>query len=313
MATCEIPRKSSFVDIWKNSKKVKEAFEDAKKLVHKAVTLNYPRPNAPLAITTDASKVALGATLDQWVDGSWQPLGMWSKALKKPQQGYTTYKRELLAIKLAMRHFNKDFNGRRLCIFTDHRPLIGSFASPDLQPHDPQAVNAINEICQFTSDIRHKAGRDIPIADWLSRPNAQPLTSEAASLQKQKNFKNPDPGKFEFNFAPSNSKPNYVPPEATLAALQEVAIQTLNPDSLAEGQKSCPDVQAHLEGTMPANVKIGRVDMYGTELVCEVSDPENPRPMVPRSLKNLVINLLHHGDHPGVKETLRRVATDYYS
>ena len=94
---------------------------------------------------------------------------MWSKALKGPQQGYSTYKRELLAIKLAMRHFNKDIQGRRLCIFTDHRPLIGSFASPDLQAHDPQALNAINEISQFTSDIRHKPGSEIPIADWLSR------------------------------------------------------------------------------------------------------------------------------------------------
>ena len=178
LATCELPKKSSssFVAIWENSECLKNAFEDAKALLQKAITLNFPQPNAPLAITTDASKIALGATLDQWVQGSWRPLGMWSKALKGPQQGYSTYKRELLAIKLAMRHFNKDIQGRRLCIFTDHRPLIGSFASPDLQAHDPQALNAINEISQFTSDIRHKPGTEIPIADWLSR---HPISDES--------------------------------------------------------------------------------------------------------------------------------------
>ena len=90
LATCDLPKKSSFEDVWENSENLKAAFNDAKSLLQKAITLNFPQPNAPLAITTDASKVALGATLDQWVQGSWRPLGMWSKALKGPQQGYST-------------------------------------------------------------------------------------------------------------------------------------------------------------------------------------------------------------------------------
>ena len=101
-------------------------------MLQKAVTLNNPDPAAPLAITTDASKIAAGATLDQFVDGSWRPLGMWSKMFNPAQQKYSTYKRELLAIKLAMRHFNSSFAGRRVIIFTDHRPLIGSMASNSL-------------------------------------------------------------------------------------------------------------------------------------------------------------------------------------
>ena len=43
----------------------------AKTLVEQAVTLNLPDPGAPLALTTDASKIALGATLDQYVGGAW--------------------------------------------------------------------------------------------------------------------------------------------------------------------------------------------------------------------------------------------------
>ena len=158
------------MDIWENSVNVKKAFDDAKSMVERAVTLNFPDPGAPLALTTDASKIALGATLDQYVDGAWRPLGMWSKMLKPQQQTYSTYRRELMAIQLAMRHFNSDFNGRRLIIFSDHRPLMGTFASNDLQSHDPLAQNAINEIAQFTSDIRFKPGKEIPVADWLSRP-----------------------------------------------------------------------------------------------------------------------------------------------
>ena len=120
-----------------------------------AVNLNFPVPSAPLALTTDASQTCLGASLDQYVDGSWRPLGLWSKMLKPSQQTYTTFKRELLAIKMALRHFIKDINGRNLTIFTDHAPILGCFNSNSHQQYDAVAMNAISEIGQWTRDIRH--------------------------------------------------------------------------------------------------------------------------------------------------------------
>ena len=123
-----------------------QAFDQAKQLLQESVILNFPDPLAPLALSTDASKVAMGATLDQFVNGSWRPLGFWSKAFTRPQQSYSTFRRELMAVQYAMRHFNRLFNGRHLIVFTDHKPLIGSFGSSELQAHDPVALNAINEI-----------------------------------------------------------------------------------------------------------------------------------------------------------------------
>ena len=108
---------------------------------------------------------------------------MWSKALKPQQQSYSTFKRELMAIQLAMRYFNADFNGRHLTVFSDHQPIIGSMKSNDLQCHDPQAQNALNEISQWTSDVRHKSGKSIPVADWLSRPEGQPVPSAYDVIQ----------------------------------------------------------------------------------------------------------------------------------
>ena len=52
--------------------------------------------------------------------------------------------------------------------------------------------------------------------------------------------------------------------------------------------------------------------MQGVQIFCETSDSANPRPMLPRSQRNTVLNLLHHMDHPGIKETIRRTAKDYY-
>ena len=379
LATCDLPKKTKFEEVWENSESVKEAFEDAKTLLKNAITINYPDPGAPLAITTDASKLALGATLDQWVRGAWRPLGMWSKSLKPQQQNYTTYRRELMAVQLAMRHFNHQFNGRRLIIYSDHKPLVGSFASNDLQSHDPLAQNAISEISQWTSDIRHKAGRDIPVADLFSRPQGthpelgqtQPKDHSASRqerglhpgqerglhpgqergihLGRERGLypgqergltsgqerdlqdtlsQNPHPGYLakgplitnemfekadwpEILKIPSEDV-KYVPPEETMAALEHVALQTLSPASLALEQTRDPDVLAHQEGHMPKNVEVGKVRMHGVDLLCEISDKSNPRPLLPASQRDLVINLFHHGDHPGAKETIRRTASEYY-
>ena len=52
--------------------------------------------------------------------------------------------------------------------------------------------------------------------------------------------------------------------------------------------------------------------MLDTTLYCEVSDKDNPRPLLPKQQRDTVVNLLHHADHPSAKETVRRVAQDYY-
>ena len=128
LATCNIKKQKGnlFSDIWSGHPHLQDAFEDAKMLLEKAITLEYPIPSAPLALSTDASKFCLGASLEQYVNGQWRCLGLWSKSLKPQQQRYSTYIRELLAIKYALRHFINEINGRNLVIYTDHLPILGS-------------------------------------------------------------------------------------------------------------------------------------------------------------------------------------------
>ncbi|GFS16759.1 transposon Ty3-G Gag-Pol polyprotein [Elysia marginata] len=61
-----------------------------------ATMLSHPKPNAPIALTTDASDQAVGAVLEQYVQGVWQPLAFFSKRLRPPEQKYSTFDRELL-------------------------------------------------------------------------------------------------------------------------------------------------------------------------------------------------------------------------
>ena len=65
LATCNIAKTTKFEEMWSES--IDKAFKDSKALLTRAVELNFPDPQAPLALTCDASLVALGATLEQFV------------------------------------------------------------------------------------------------------------------------------------------------------------------------------------------------------------------------------------------------------
>ena len=46
-----------------------KAFQDTKKALANAMLLTHPRPDAKTSITVDASDLAVGAVLQQYVDG----------------------------------------------------------------------------------------------------------------------------------------------------------------------------------------------------------------------------------------------------
>ena len=134
---------------------------------------------------------------------------------------------------------------------------------------------------------------DLLVPDLLSRP-----------------FKIRNAYKISGDFAPETS-PDYVPPQVTLAALEEVALNVVSPSNIQSDQRLCLDVAGHREGKCPKGVQMETVEISGVPLFCEVSD-KKPRPLLPNKHRSLVLNLLHHQDHPSAKETLRRAAQDYY-
>ncbi|BHF75569.1 hypothetical protein SprV_0501866500 [Sparganum proliferum] len=117
-------------------------------------------PHAQLILTTDASNNAVGAVLYQQANNQLQPLAFFSQKLQPVQTRYSTFSRELLAIYLAIRHFRhllegSDFSGW----------------------YSPREVRHLDYISQFTADIRYVRGSDNVLADALSRPDINTLTS----------------------------------------------------------------------------------------------------------------------------------------
>ena len=123
----------------------------------------------PTAVTVDASDVAIGAVFEQFTDGAWQPLAFFSRMLRKPEVKYSAFYRELLAIHLAIRHFRYFLDGQFFVTFTDHKPLTFAFSKIS-DPWSARQQRHLSAISEYTTDIRHIAGKQNYVADALSRP-----------------------------------------------------------------------------------------------------------------------------------------------
>ncbi len=114
--------------------KLEQCFEEAKECLAKATLLVHPKPNAVISVTTDASDVAVGAVAQQWDrEKGWCPLGFFSRKLRDPELKYSAYDKELLAIKLALRHFKYLVEGRVFTVYTDHKPLTFALSRKNCQ------------------------------------------------------------------------------------------------------------------------------------------------------------------------------------
>nr|VZI38583.1 unnamed protein product [Spirometra erinaceieuropaei] len=118
----------------------------------------------------DASTVAVGAVLQQHINDSTRPLAFFSKKLSPAETRYSTFGRELLAIYLAVKHFQHFLEGRDFTIFTDHKPLTFAIRSHS-DKYNPREISHLDYISQFTTDIRHIDGPKNAVADMLSRPS----------------------------------------------------------------------------------------------------------------------------------------------
>ena len=151
------------------------SFEALKNVLSKATSLTFPDPDAETRLVTDASDVAAGGALEQLIDGAYRPVAFFSKSFTDTERRYSTFDRELLAIKLSLasfRHFIEALPRGRFHVATDHKPLTSSghfSANLRSKVESDRAARTWSYISQFTTDIRHISGTANPVADALSR------------------------------------------------------------------------------------------------------------------------------------------------
>ena len=152
------------------------SFRATKDALAKASLLTYPTPNAPTCLMTDASDTAVGAVLQQNIEGTRKPISFFSRKLTPTETRYSTFDRELLAVYLGIKHFRHFLEGRSFHVLTDHKPLTYVLNSRS-DRYSPRQARQLDYISQFTSTIRHVHGMDNVVADALSRIENNALLS----------------------------------------------------------------------------------------------------------------------------------------
>ena len=152
------------------------AFNATKEALANASLLYYPAAAAPTCLVTDASNTAVGAVLQQYVNGTWHPISFFSRKMTPAETRYSTFDRELLAVYLAIKHFRHFLEGRHFHVLTDHKPLTFALNTRS-DRHSPRQARQLDYISQFTSTIRHVHGSDNVVADALSRIETNALLS----------------------------------------------------------------------------------------------------------------------------------------
>lgn len=107
------------------------AFEKLKKLITDEPILQYPDFSREFILTTDASKIAIGAVLSKGDIGQDKPIAFASRTLNKAESNYSTTEQELLAIVWTTKHFRPYLYRRKFKIVTDHKPLKWLFNIKD--------------------------------------------------------------------------------------------------------------------------------------------------------------------------------------
>ena len=134
----------------------------------------------------------------------------------------------------------------------------------------------------FTKDVRYLEGEKNSFADLLSR------------------------------IPPPKIGDAYTDKIDSLGAVEEaVHVQMITPHQIKKAQETCKEIIKYKAGNQPKNTKFRSVYFNGVELYCEDSSAK-PRPVNPASLRPLVLKIFHKVGHKGQKESVRRIAEEYY-
>ena len=143
-----------------------KAFEKVKEVITASPgpVLQYFDPTKEVTLQCDSSSRGVGATLMQ--EG--KPVAYASRSLTVTQQNYAQIEKEMYAILFGCEKFHQYIYGQDVKVESDHKPLEAIWKNP-LVVAAPRLQRMMLRLQKYTLTIKHKSGKDIPVADTLSR------------------------------------------------------------------------------------------------------------------------------------------------
>lgn len=146
-------------------------------------------PKLDYVLTTDASKVGIGAVLEA-VDKNGKFLGaveFFSKSLGKAEKNYSVGDLEMLAIISALKHFSHQLkHGKPFYVRTDHAPLI--IFNKDNKEPTPRIARWLDFLGDFQCEFMYMKGSSNVVADCLSRNITPTLINNVINVLDDRTF-----------------------------------------------------------------------------------------------------------------------------
>lgn len=148
--------------IW--DKQQQTALQKIKDTITSQPLLAFFDPKKEVKLEVDASKFGLGAAIFQ----DDKPVAFASKSLTPTEQNYAQIEKELYAILFGCHRFHQYLYGREITVFSDHKPLESITKKP-LAAAPPRLQRMLLQLQNYRLNIVHTPGKNIPVADTLSR------------------------------------------------------------------------------------------------------------------------------------------------
>lgn len=162
------------------------AFKDIKELLSSDKVLAMYDPTRETTVSADASSYGLGAVLRQkQPDGSIRPIAYISRALTDTEQRYAQIEKEALAVTWACERFQDYLLGKQFHIETDHKPLVPLLSTKRLEELPIRVQRFRLRLMRYSFTISHIAGKDLIMADTLSRAPVSEVCVKDITLQEE--------------------------------------------------------------------------------------------------------------------------------
>ena len=154
------------------------AFSRTKEEISKNVTLPYFNHRSATTLQTDASKKGLGAVTLQ----DSRPVMFASQALTGAEKNYQNLERECLVTIWGMEKFHYFFYGKQFTLETDQKPLVSIYRKHmvEISPRIQRLI--VRSFPYQPFDVQYRKGKDIPLADALSRVTPTPVEEDGIQL-----------------------------------------------------------------------------------------------------------------------------------
>ena len=167
---------------WVREEAQEQAFIAVKAALTASPVLALFNLNLDMVLSADASSFGLEAVLlQQQASRELQPVAYISRAMTSTEKHYAQIEKEALAFTWACEHLSDYLVGLCFNIYTDHKPLVPLFSTNSLEELPLRVQRFSMHMMHYNFTISHVPGKELTIADSLSRAPA--LSSSPADME----------------------------------------------------------------------------------------------------------------------------------